>query len=193
MYLETLFIRNSLLKLIHKDNKSPERARAKEIREMISKSELFWLFLTENVTKSIFTQNWVSFELGCVYAQKKENTKSIFIIEPFKQINFPIPYLDYYILYDPDSLAHWDFVENLFTNEVKYKREKNYYYLFMMMISLYFRLKGENPSLRPSDRWGHKISHKCGVKYKMISEIEKWYCPYCRTETNWMPSQIDSK
>src|SRR3990170_3990991 len=93
------------------------KLNAKEIREMIDRSELFLLFLSEHVVndkdyaRTIYTQNWVNFELGCAYAQKKEKKKFIFVFEPFNQLRFPIPYLDYYVLLDPNSEPHWDYLE----------------------------------------------------------------------------------
>src|SRR3990170_4051928 len=99
---------------------------AEEIRDMIDKSELFFMFLSENVVndkdyrKTIYTQNWVNFELGCVYAQKKEKKKFIYVFEPFSQLRFPIPYLDYYILFDPNFDPHWDYIEELLGQEVDF-------------------------------------------------------------------------
>ena len=167
---------------------------AEEIRDMIDRSELFFLFLSENVIneknygKTIYTQNWVNFELGIVYAQKKENKKSIYVFESFQQLHFPIPYLDYYILFDPNSDPHWDYVEKLFTEEVDFDRDitKSYNPLVKIFSAIY-RLRGYSLQ-RPSDARGYPRYHReCGAKYTLLSKPEQWLCPKCRKLTNWMP------
>jgi len=170
---------------------------AEEIRDMIDKSELFFMFLSENVIndkdyrKTIYTQNWVNFELGCVYAQKKVKKKFIYIFEPFTQLHFPIPYLDYYILYDPNYDPHWDYIEEVIAQEREFsevtKSLNPLVKMFMAVYSLQERLKG-HPVQRPSERAGFQIHHKvCGAKYILLSKPEQWYCPKCRKLTNWVP------
>jgi len=170
---------------------------SKEIRDMIDKSELFFLFLSENVVnekdygKTIYTQNWVNFELGCVYAQKKEKKKLIYILEPFNQLHFPIPYLDYYILLDPDFQPHWDYLEHLFSEDMDFEKFTKSWNPFnqaiLAVFSLSERLKG-HPLKRSSDIQGYPIHHKeCGARYVLLSRPKEWYCPQCRRLTNWMP------
>jgi hypothetical protein len=168
---------------------------AKEIRGMIDKSDLFFLFLSEHVVddkdyaKTVYTQNWVNFELGCAYAQKKEKKKFIFVFEPFKQLRFPIPYLDYYVLFDPDYNPHWDYIEDLLGQERDFRQaEKNpIYYAVMLVYDLSERLKGHRLQ-RPSERYGHLIQHReCGAKYTLLSKPQQWLCPVCRRPTDWMP------
>jgi hypothetical protein len=171
---------------------------AKKIRDMIDKSELFFLFLSENVVndkdyrKTIYTQNWVNFELGCVYAQKKVKKKFIYVFEPFTQLHFPIPYLDYYILYDPNYDPHWDFIEEVITQEREFSEvTKSLNPLLQTIIAGYRlqeRLKGR-PVQRPSEYRGFKIHHKiCGAEYVLLSKPEQWLCPICRKPTIGCPS-----
>ncbi len=82
---------------------------AEQIRAMISHSDLFLLFLSDNVfdekdlAKTVYTENWVSFELGCAYGIKAYiKQPTICVFESFNQLRFPIPYLDYYALYNSD-------------------------------------------------------------------------------------------
>lgn len=172
---------------------------AKEIRDMIDKSELFFLFLSEHVVnelepaKTIYTQNWVNFELGCAYAQKKEKKKFIYVFEPFpKQLHFPIPYLDYYILFDPNSDPHWDYIKEVLDQERKFgEATKSLNPLTQMLVvgfSLAERLKG-HPLQRPSERLGHPIHHKppCGANYTLLTKPDQWLCLVCRKPTTWMP------
>ena len=163
---------------------------AKEIRDMIDKSELVFVFLSENV-KPIYTQNWINFELGCAYAQKKVKKKFIYVFEPFTQLHFPIPYLDYYILYHPNYDPDWDFIEDVITQEREFsevtKSRNPLVQTFIYAYRLQERLKG-HPVQRPSEYHGFKIDHKvCGAKYILLSKPEQWLCPKCRKPTNWMP------
>jgi len=169
---------------------------AKEIRNMIDKSDLFFLFLSENVVndkdyqKTIYTQNWVNFELGIVYAQKKEKKKkSIFVFEPFKQLRFPIPYLDYYVLFDPNYAPHWDYIEELLSEEKNFREavDSIVWGPIVRIVMAAYRLKGQ-PVERPSERRGYRIHHKeCGAKYTLLSKPQQWLCPVCRRSTDWMP------
>jgi len=168
---------------------------AKEICGMINRSQLFFLFLSENVVndkdcaKTIYTQNWANFELGCAYAQKKEKQKLIYVFEPFKQLHFPIPYLDYYVLIDPNFDAHWDYLEELLSQEKDFEDTVSNIalYPFVRVMKTIDWLKGQRWE-RPSEIRGYKIHHKeCGVKYTLLSKPEKWNCPRCRKPTDWMP------
>jgi len=163
---------------------------AEEIRDMIDKSELFFVFLSENV-KTIYTQNWINFELGCAYAQKEVKKKFIYVFEPFTQLQFPVPYLDYYILYDPNYDPHWDYIEEVIGQEREFWEVTTslnpLLQAFMAVYSLKERLKGR-PIQRPSARLGFEIHHKvCGAKYILLSKPEAWLCPKCRKQTSWMP------
>lgn len=196
---------NSIYKICQKAKIKPniaefeeiERGKlgAKEIRDMIEKSEFFFLFLSENVVnakdyaKTIYTQNWVNFELGCAYAQKKVKKNSIYVFEPFTQLPFPIPYLDYYVLLDPNFDPHWDYVEQLLSEEREFGDMVGSiaYYPLVRIVMTVYRLKGQ-PIERPSEQRGYRIHHKeCGVKYTLLSKPEQWLCPKCRKLTNWMP------
>jgi len=166
---------------------------AEQIREMNDKSELFFLFLSENVvnaedaSKTIYTQNWVNFELGCAYAQKKEKKKSIYVFESFNQIHFPIPYLDYYILYDPVHNPHWEYIQNLLTEESSYGSIHWTLMPLAWIVSGVYRLKGQ-PIQRPSDTRGFPIHHDCGAKYTFLSRPKHWSCQRCRKLTDWTPT-----
>lgn len=203
-----LKIVNNAFKMCHRAKIEPniaefediERGKlgAKEIRDMIDASELFLLFLSENVvnekepSKTIHTQNWVSFELGCAYAQKREKEKFIFVFEPFNQLHFPIPYLDYYTLFDPNIDQHWDYIEEVLGYEkefVEVTRSLNpLIQMFVVGYSLQERLKGHSGLQRPCEQLGHHITHKvCGAKYTLLSKPRQWLCPVCRKPTDWMP------
>jgi hypothetical protein len=165
---------------------------------MISHSDLFLLFLSENVfnekdlVKTVYTQNWVNFELGCAYALKAYFKQLLVcVFEPFNQLRFPIPYLDYYVLFDPNYDLYWGITEQLLAQEADWKKVTGSYDPIMQFFRICYsaseRLKG-HPLKRPFDRSGVQIRHKaCGAKYVMLSRPEKWICPVCRKPTDWMP------
>jgi len=150
------------------------RLTAEEIAQMIHRSRLFLLFLTQNVVNNIHTQNWVIFELGCAYGAKTRPSpplefKDIYVFEPFQQISFPIPYLDYYILFDPNSEPHWEFIEGILYEEREY---------WARIFPLLF-------GQRPSDRVGTRIyCRECSSSYTLLSKTGKWLCPTCRREVS---------
>ena len=148
------------------------RLTAEEIVDMIHRSRLFLLFLTRNVVDSIYTQNWVIFELGCAYGAKTRPPailKDIYVFEPFQQINYPIPYLDYYILFDPEAEPHWGFIEDILITEREY---------WSRIFPLLF-------GQRPSDRIGIRVRcEECGSIYTLLSRVESFLCPTCRKEVS---------
>ena len=151
-----------------------ERLNAERIVEMIHRSRLFLLFITPNVMDSIYTQNWVNFELGCAYGAKTRPVpmlKDVYVFEPFDQIKFPIPYLDYYLLIDPNQEPHWEFIEDILSEEKVYWSR------------LFPLLWGQ----RPSDRIGISVScRECGSAYTLLSRVERLFCPTCRRQVEFI-------
>jgi len=141
---------------------------ANEIGYMIQRSRYFLLFLTQNVINNIHTQNWVAFELGCAYGAKTRPPalfKDIYVFEPYQQVMFPIPYLDYYLLFDPVEEPHWDFIEQILSAEGIYWRK------------LFPLLWGQ----RPSDERGLKTyCEECKSEYTFLSRYKEFHCPTCR-------------
>ena len=149
------------------------RLTAHEIVQMVNKSRLFLFFLTPNVMNNIYTQNWVVFEIGCAYGAKSRPPsvpKDIYVFEPFDQLKFPIPYLDYYILFDPNTKPHWQYIERILFEEREYWSR------------IFPLLWGQ----RPSDQVGIAVYCKeCGSAYTLLSQVEKFNCPTCRREVGF--------
>jgi hypothetical protein len=149
------------------------RLTAENIVEMIHRSRMFLLFLTPNVMNSVYTQNWVNFELGCAYGARTRPAqilKDVYVFEPFDQIQFPISYLDYYVLIDPSQEPHWEFLEDLLSEEKVYWSR------------IFPLLWGQ----RPSDRVGiSTYCRECGSAYTLLSQVKKWLCPTCRREVKF--------
>ena len=71
-----------------------------EIRKNVNISEYIFLFLTDNVVLTEYTQNWVSFEIGLTANAQKR----LFVFERAGvPVPFPIPYLTDYMIFDADS------------------------------------------------------------------------------------------
>ena len=58
-----------------------------EIRSNVEKSEFLFLFLTDNVVTSPYTQNWVSYEIGLAAA----HSKKLFVFERMNSVSQLFP------------------------------------------------------------------------------------------------------
>lgn len=65
------------------------------IKEEIEKSKALFLFITPNILKREYTQNWIAYETGVAATLNPPKPVWIFQIAP---IEFKIPYLTHYIL-----------------------------------------------------------------------------------------------
>lgn len=170
---------NRIYKALHRAKIAPNIAEFEEVEagkltapdivHMIHRSRLVLLFLTENVMSSIYTQNWVNFELGCAYGAKTRPAavlKDIYVFEPFQQLQFPIPYLDFYVLFEPSFEPNWEVIEGILFEEKQYWSR-----LFPLLFGP-----------RPSDRIGQPIQCTgCGSMYTLLSEPPQvMMCPTCR-------------
>ena len=91
-----------------------------EIRNNVEKSEFLFLFLTDNVVATPFTQNWVSYEIGLASA----NSKKLFVFERMgTPIKFPIPYLTDYALFNLDKTEDILALQNLTKDLGKFRRD----------------------------------------------------------------------
>lgn len=80
----------------------------REIKEEVKKSEAVFLLLGPNIRRSYYTENWVAFEVGLACAYGKE----VWVFEPTNStIDFPIPYVTDYLLYDLDNKDHFIYVK----------------------------------------------------------------------------------
>lgn len=90
-----------------------------EIRDNVEKSEFLFLFLTDNVVSTPFTQNLVSYEVGLASANSK-----LFVFERIgTPIEFPIPYLTDYALFNPDKAEDILALQRLTKDLGKFRRD----------------------------------------------------------------------
>jgi hypothetical protein len=81
-----------------------------EIKNQITASEAVFLLLSQNVRSSIHTQNWVAFEVGLACAIGRE----VWVFEQLNSsIEFPIPYLTDYMIYDPQRPEDFNYIRSI--------------------------------------------------------------------------------
>jgi hypothetical protein len=82
---------------------------APQIKNMIMNSSWTLVFLTPNVIASDHTRDWVAYEVGVSHGLGRP----VWIFEddrvPIEK--FPVPYLDYYFLYDSLNQQDWDAIK----------------------------------------------------------------------------------
>lgn len=82
----------------------------KKIEGNIDISSAVFLFLTQNVKFSDYTQNWILFEVGLA----KKSNKPLFIMEDVNnKVHFPVPYLTDYVLYEPTKIQDWQEIQKI--------------------------------------------------------------------------------
>ena len=71
-----------------------------EIRKNVMASDYMFLFLTDNVTSTEYTKNWVIWETSLAVHDRKR----LFVFERYgSPIKFPIPYFTDYAVFDPNT------------------------------------------------------------------------------------------
>jgi len=141
----------------------------KTIKTEIDKSSALFLLIGKELVKSQeskseewkYTQNWISYEVGLACAIKKD----VWVWCEEQPINFPVPYLNNYVLYGFGS-----------TDEP--------YIGFLKIV-----LEGYNHGLKFPLGWGKrgfKCPHnKCGAQFNLHNSMPKgsvFACPTCLRE-----------
>lgn len=80
------------------------------IRNEVKSSVAVFLLLGQNVRSSIYTRNWIAFEVGLACAFDKD----VWVFEQGETtVDFPIPYLTDYMVYDLKESIHFNYVRNI--------------------------------------------------------------------------------
>ena len=129
----------------------------KQIRDWIRQSSAVFLLLGPNVERTTHTQNWVSFEVGLACGMGE--FKKVWIFEQLDQtVDFPVPYLNHYMLLNTRNDAHFDYLRAIVESYQP------------MLIS-------------PSQPLGIPITcayDNCGINFHLHTNIEEFKCPSCR-------------
>lgn len=186
----------------------PERKPPyKKIENNVNISSAIFLFLTQNVKSSDFTQNWISFEVGLA---KKAN-KSLFVVEDVNsKVHFPVAYLTDYILYEATQIEDWQNIQRILQN-INQAIENNKLILgFTIGGAVLGALADEKDRVGGGLIGGFaglilggiltslnavaKVSSvrvrcpnsKCGIEFNYYSKFKKFQCPSCRTELQFV-------
>ena len=133
---------------------------SRQIWSEIQKSDALFVLLGPNLSFSNFTENWIGFEVGIATALEK----SIWVMERLGDaINFPIPYLTDYLIYDPNNKTHTKYIKHTINQ-----------FTFI-------------PILR---NFGQGIGitcpyESCKSKYSLRTQIDSFLCPTCRQEVTF--------
>lgn len=123
---------------------------------LYSSNALFVLLGEKIIDKGIFTQNWISFEVGIACGMSLTSGRDVWVFEPFQyNVKFPVPYLDHYMLYDIDDITSMNYIRAIMEG----------YKSFFKGIPQGFT-DVECPN--------------CGINFKLHSQIYEFNCPACR-------------
>lgn len=139
-----------------------------EIKEQIKISEAVFLLLGPNIRRTSFTENWVAFEVGlsCAFG------KDVWVFEPMdSHIDFPIPYLTDYMLYNLEIQDHFDYIRSITEG---YKRP-------LTILPL-----GDARTKRniPKGIITNCTHENCLSKFQLHTDVPNLYCPICRQFIN---------
>ena len=135
------------------------------IVDEINLSQALFVLLGPNIHKTIHTQNWVAFEVGLACAFGKE----VWVFEQAgSYIEFPIPYLTDYSIYDLKDKTHFEYLRRVIYGYGKpipiFPPFKNH------------RTKRDIPIGIPTT-CGYD---KCQARFLLHTRIESFRCPTCR-------------
>ncbi len=102
-----------VMEYVPKDGeKVPPYAR---IKKGVTAADYVMLFKTDNAIRSEYTKNWIIFEVGIAATQNKR----LFVFERRgPPIQFPIPYVTDYMIFDPNNVTDFLKVQSI-AKEVK--------------------------------------------------------------------------
>jgi len=128
------------------------------IRTWLFLSNVLFVLLGEKIIdKGIFTQNWISFEIGIACGMYQTSRKDVWVFEPFQyNVRFPVPFLDHYMLYDIDDVNSMNYIRAIMEG--------------------YKSLRKKIPQGFADVECPH-----CGVNFKLHTQIQEFNCPTCRT------------
>ena len=130
-------------------------------------TKALFVLLGPGLTRSQYTVNWVTFEVGLAAALHKD----IWVFEQFNDdIHFPVPYVDHYVLYNLGDRDHFQFI----------RRKASAYTLFFVGMK-------NNILMEDNPEYITCAHPSCGASYYLHSVTERIKCPVCRQELVAVP------
>lgn len=118
------------------------------IKNYVRKADSVFVLLSREVRDLEYTRNWVAFEVGLAC----QANKNVWVFEKvYEEIDFVVPYLTHYVLYDPSSSEHFQFIRNVIIDRGL-----------------------------PSDYGEPVVCGSCGTEYHLCTGVDEWTCPCCR-------------
>lgn len=108
-YFDTIFARTGV-KSVCMEFEKMRSPQWRDIKDAVDYSDAIFLLLGPNVKDNIHTQNWIAFEVGLSCAFRKE----VWVFEQENSdIEFPIPYLTDFMMYNPQKPETFSYVRNI--------------------------------------------------------------------------------
>jgi len=143
-----------------------------KITNEIRSSEALFVLLGPNLSKTIHTQNWVAFEVGLACAFDKE----VWVFEQEgSYIEFPVPYLTDYMIYDLKDKTHFEYVRKIINGYGK-------------PIPRFPFLENHRTKRGiPIGRWTACAYDNCRSVFLLHTQVESFSCPSCRQTLQSIP------
>jgi hypothetical protein len=132
------------------------------IRNQLLMSDTFFVLLGRNVIdRGIYTQNWISFEVGMACEMARTLMKEVWVFEPLQyDVKFPVPFLNHYVLYEVNERTHMDYIRAIMEG-------------YKPALQLMRRIpQGTADVVCPNDH--------CKVVFRLHTDVKEFYCPACR-------------
>ena len=138
-----------------------------KIRDEVSSSQALFVLLGPNIRRTIHTQNWVAFEVGLACAFGKE----VWVFEQSgSNIDFPIPYLTDYMIYNLEDKKHFKYVRKIIKGYGKP--------IPILPLGVDHRTKRAIPTgVLVTCPYGN-----CRSSYLSHTDVKSFSCPSCRQQ-----------
>lgn len=160
----------------------------RKIDELMSRSIAVYLFLTQNIVSSVYTQNWVAYEVGLAHGLNKP----VFVFESsMYPVAFPVPYLNNYILYEEGATPDWNQILTIAKQHADKNQANGAGFILGGLVGLHVggplgALIGAfaGSSLAKSNVPTYDIDVQCGncaLSFKIFTSRVMFSCPSCKS------------
>ncbi len=139
----------------------------KYIRDKLKDCEAIFIIKGPNITRNLYTSNWISYEIGLAAHSNKRTGSGemdVWVFESSQNpVFFPVPFLTDYVVYDPDDPNHIQYLRYILEGY----NERKYHHKLPEAISV---------------TCGHNT---CQVEYYLHTLLKSWNCPSCQRISQW--------
>lgn len=170
-----------------------ERPPWTAIKNWVNESSAVFLLLGPNLRGSVFTSNWVSFEVGLACQARKP----IWVFEHVKDpVDFPVPYLTNYMLYDPANRVSFEQIQEIVRSYAPTPQLAGAVLGALLGAAFGAAVAGKKGTI-PGAFFGGVIGgaltrktpygihitcqhEDCGISFMLHSKVDNFLCPTCR-------------